>query len=86
MVGSEICYLYTSDKRVEDECVCDSGGYFIINGVEKALLAQEKLRTNFPYVFASKGKFSHFVEIRSCHEVRRGVVVATEGVCRKCLR
>ena len=69
MVRSCMCYLHKTDNHVE-ECRRDMGGYFIINGVEKVVLAQEKLRTNFPYVFPTRGRFSHFLEIRSCHELK----------------
>ncbi|KAL2926779.1 DNA-directed RNA polymerase II subunit RPB2 [Bienertia sinuspersici] len=34
------------------ECPYDQGGYFIIDGSEKVLIAQEKLRTNHVYVFS----------------------------------
>jgi DNA-directed RNA polymerase II subunit RPB2 len=69
MLRSKLCVLSKSDARNE-ECEMDMGGYFIVNGIEKALLAQEKLRTNVPFVFPGKGKFSHFLEIRSCHELK----------------
>lgn len=69
MIKSCMCYLNKSDRHVE-ECRRDMGGYFIINGVEKVVLAQEKLRTNFPYVFPTRGRFSYFLEIRSCHELK----------------
>lgn len=38
MVGSSYCHTYKSERK--DECRLDQGGYFIINGIEKALLAQ----------------------------------------------
>ena len=44
MIGSQFCHTYKSDRK--NECRLDHGGYFIINGIEKALLAQEKLHTN----------------------------------------
>ncbi|KAF6132183.1 RNA polymerase II subunit B [Phyllostomus discolor] len=37
-----------------NECPLDPGGYFIINGSEKVLIAQEKMATNTVYVFAKK--------------------------------
>lgn len=69
MVGSRLCYLNGTDMR-RSECKLDQGGYFIINGVEKVLLSQEKLRTNFPYIFPGKGKYSLVCEVRSCHELK----------------
>ena len=36
------------------ECVYDEGGYFIVNGGEKVLVAQERMANNFVYVFEKK--------------------------------
>jgi DNA-directed RNA polymerase II subunit RPB2 len=41
MIGSLYCHTYKAERV--NECRLDQGGYFIINGIEKALLAQEKL-------------------------------------------
>ena len=70
MVGSSCCH--TQSESSCEECRMDSGGYFIINGVEKALVAQERLRTNWPFVFALKShpKYQLACEIRSCHETK----------------
>ena len=70
MVCSRLCYLTTTQDR-SNECKKDRGGYFIVNGIEKSLLAQEKLRTNFPYVFNCKlNRFEYVCEVRSCHELK----------------
>ena len=68
MVGSQCCH--STVKPAVNECRLDPGGYFVINGVEKALIAQERLRTNVPFIFALKGKGKHQLccEIRSCAE------------------
>ncbi len=50
MLRSDACAL-TAGKGVEEECVADSGGYFIVNGTEKSLLSQAKLRTNRTFIF-----------------------------------
>ena len=70
MVRSCICHLACTHGQ-SHECCYDEGGYFIVNGVEKCLVAQEKLRHNMPYVFPGKGtRGTHLVgEVRSCHEV-----------------
>ena len=48
------------------ECPLDPGGYFIINGSEKVLIAQEKMATNTVYVFSLKdSKYAYRCEIRS---------------------
>ncbi|KAL2931078.1 DNA-directed RNA polymerase II subunit 2 [Bienertia sinuspersici] len=49
------CPLYQkSESSLAElgECPYDQGGYFIIDGSEKVLIAQEKLRTNHVYVFS----------------------------------
>ena len=45
-------------------------GKRICTAAAQVLLAQEKLRTNFPYVFAGKSKFEYVCEVRSCHEMK----------------
>lgn len=45
MVGSRFCHLYgkTPEERVKmGECAYDRGGYFIVNGSEKVVVAQER--------------------------------------------
>lgn len=70
MVGSAYCHTYKTERV--HECRLDQGGYFIINGIEKALLAQEKLHTNQAYIFQIKqpSKYQLVCEIRSCHELK----------------
>ncbi|KIP10147.1 hypothetical protein PHLGIDRAFT_125799 [Phlebiopsis gigantea 11061_1 CR5-6] len=53
-----------------NECPYDSGGYFIINGSEKVLIAQERMATNHVYVFAKAqpSPISFLAEIRSAVE------------------
>lgn len=65
------------DERIEKkECEFDVGGYFIIKGKEKILIAQERLLTNIPFVFspqkaADKKKYRYSCEIRCVTE--RGI-------------
>jgi len=70
MVGSSYCITHSLPKKgITDlgECEFDQGGYFIINGSEKALIAQERLATNNVYVFINKiGQY--VAEIRSIQE------------------
>ena len=45
MVGSKYCHLYKrkeSEKVALNECPKDLGGYFIVNGSEKAIISQER--------------------------------------------
>lgn len=69
MLRSRFCYLNGLNDRdltEMNECPLDPGGYFIINGEEKVLIAQEKMAANTVYVFSMKeGKYSHKAEIRS---------------------
>ena len=72
MLRSTYCLLNgMTDRDLTElnECPLDPGGYFIINGSEKVLIAQEKMATNTVYVFAMKdSKFAYKTEIRSCLE------------------
>jgi DNA-directed RNA polymerase II subunit RPB2 len=64
--------LTDRDLTELNECPLDPGGYFIINGSEKVLIAQEKMATNTVYVFAMKdGKYMYKTECRSCLEHSR---------------
>ena len=59
MVLSKACSLYEKSKELlmgSNECPYDSGGYFILNGNEKVLVAQEKMIRNKVYVFIKKNK------------------------------
>uniref|UniRef100_A0A182YG21 DNA-directed RNA polymerase subunit beta n=1 Tax=Anopheles stephensi TaxID=30069 RepID=A0A182YG21_ANOST len=72
MLRSTYCLLsQLTDRDLTElnECPLDPGGYFIINGSEKVLIAQEKMATNTVYVFSMKdGKYAYKTEIRSCLE------------------
>ena len=48
------------------ECTYDQGGYFIVNGTEKVLIAHERSKMNSVMVYKKrKGKFSWTGECRS---------------------
>lgn len=69
MLKSDICML-KKYKEVEPfllgECKYDSGGYFIINGSEKTVLAQERAAENKIYVYPVKNaKYIYQAEVRS---------------------
>jgi len=73
MLKSHICRLYDHNDReltMLGECPYDQGGYFIINGTEKVLIAQERMANNHVYVFEKKqpSKYSYQCEIRSVVE------------------
>ena len=74
MLKSSTCHLLIKDRFSTEkdlhawgECPYDQGGYFIINGSEKVLIAQERSAGNIVQVFnkASPSPFSHLAEIRS---------------------
>ncbi|GAM29100.1 hypothetical protein SAMD00019534_122760 [Acytostelium subglobosum LB1] len=73
MLRSKYCMLDETndiDMAMLGECSIDQGGYFIINGSEKVLIAQEKMSHNHVYVFKKTppSKYSYVAEIRSCQE------------------
>lgn len=73
MLRSSYCILHDlHEKEVYtlNECPYDSGGYFIINGSEKVLIAQERMATNHVYVFAKAqpSPINFLAEIRSAVE------------------
>lgn len=72
MLRSTYCLLSNiTDRDLTElnECPLDPGGYFIINGSEKVLIAQEKMATNTVYVFKKKDhKYTYTSEIRSSLE------------------
>eukprot|EP00172_Hildenbrandia_rubra_P004560 Plantae.Rhodophyta-Hildenbrandia_rubra.ctg9430.p1 GENE.Plantae.Rhodophyta-Hildenbrandia_rubra.ctg9430~~Plantae.Rhodophyta-Hildenbrandia_rubra.ctg9430.p1 ORF type:complete len:1077 (-),score=190.74 Plantae.Rhodophyta-Hildenbrandia_rubra.ctg9430:64-3294(-) len=71
MLRSKFCLLsqLETDKDLNEagECHVDQGGYFIVHGSEKVLLAQERMAGNRTFVFKQRegSKFSYIAEIRS---------------------
>ena len=66
MVRSLGCSLRFGDSG---ECPLDPGGYFIVNGNEKSVVAQEKMRTNYVFVRKLSSKLVT-AEIRSLHATK----------------
>jgi DNA-directed RNA polymerase II subunit RPB2 len=67
-VKSDYCVL---DQRLENECMYDLGGYFIVNGNEKVLITQEKIIPNMIQVYGNSknsSKYSFISEVRSCDD------------------
>lgn len=78
MLHSQACNLYgMNQERLASigECIYDQGGYFIINGNEKVIIAQERQTTNKVYVFEKHqpSKFSWTAEVRSIPEGTNGL-------------
>jgi DNA-directed RNA polymerase II subunit RPB2 len=79
MVRSNFCYTHKMDADAQQgigECPMDMGGYFIINGSEKVLIAQERMAGNYVYVFekAQPSNVSHVAELTS--------VLSTSGMSK----
>ncbi|CAD6440255.1 e5b3e3ed-1c48-472c-a7ff-86a539f3b15c [Sclerotinia trifoliorum] len=73
MLKSEYCFLKNCDEDDLygwNECPYDQGGYFIINGSEKVLIAQERSAANIVQVFKKPANqaVSYLAEIRSALE------------------
>ena len=70
MLRSNHCSLKgRSDRDLTKvgECVFDQGGYFVINGSEKVIIAQERMSNNHVYVFRKQqpSKYEWVCETRS---------------------
>ncbi|KAF2677072.1 RNA polymerase II second largest subunit [Lentithecium fluviatile CBS 122367] len=72
MLRSELCHLRNQTDEALfglNECPYDQGGYFVINGSEKVLIAQERSAANIVQVFRKKqGPVPWVAEIRSAVE------------------
>jgi DNA-directed RNA polymerase II subunit RPB2 len=76
MVRSSACVLSNALASLgSHECPYDYGGYFIVNGVEKVVISQDRIAENKCYVFQSPkvSPYSHVAEVRSVDEARPGV-------------
>mmetsp|Transcript_5370 Transcript_5370/g.9646 ORF Transcript_5370/g.9646 Transcript_5370/m.9646 type:complete len:1204 (-) Transcript_5370:266-3877(-) len=68
MLRSHFCLLRALQNRELNnlgECEYDQGGYFIINGSEKVIVAQERMSSNHVYIFSGN---EHRAEIRSSED------------------
>ena len=70
MLGSNLCVLSDIPDKINykniSEDPLDPGGYFIINGGEKVVIAQERMNDNHIYLYHNKsGKYPYTCEIRS---------------------
>ena len=62
MLRSRFCVLADkSDKELCElgECIYDQGGYFVINGSEKVVVAQERMSNNHVYCFRKTVSYTH---------------------------
>jgi DNA-directed RNA polymerase II subunit RPB2 len=66
MVGSKYCLLHDQKHihpRILGECAEDYGGYFIISGGERVIIAQERMSENRPVVFRNNRNSAKEVEV-----------------------
>ncbi|CAN8241948.1 unnamed protein product [Cochlearia groenlandica] len=73
ILQSSCCHLYEKsedDLVVLGECPYDKGGYFMINGIERVLIAQEMMSVIEVYVTGKKqaDKYAYQVVVRSMAE------------------
>ena len=79
MVHSDICILHGQGSdvlRELGECIYDTGGYFIINGNEKVVIAQERTTTNRLFITKTEDDnyYSHKAVIRCTGETGETVL------------
>ena len=66
MINSKYCINTKKTKETLDECKYDFGGYFIINGVEKVIVLQERCIDNKGLCFYTKNnKYKYSIELKS---------------------
>lgn len=72
MLHSKLCVLHNQPQSVlreMGECIYDQGGYFVVDGKEKVIVAQERIATNRIFINKSKDlKYSHEGLIRCTSE------------------
>ena len=65
MINSKYC-LNLKNKENLNECKYDKGGYFIINGIEKVIVLQERCIDNHGLCFSQKNtKYKYVLELKS---------------------
>jgi len=70
MVGSKACILtIIPDEHINNECKYDMGGYFIVNGNEKVLISQDRIKENYVLIFKPANNTENIhAEIRSTND------------------
>jgi DNA-directed RNA polymerase II subunit RPB2 len=70
MVGSKACILsIIPHQNIISECRYDMGGYFIVNGNEKVLINQDRIKENYVLIFKPANNIDIIhTEIRSMNE------------------
>ena len=87
MLRSQFCSLADQpDAALAElgEDPYDQGGYFVINGSEKVLIAQERMAANHVYVFR-KSQPSKYAYVAECRSVVEGSTRGGSGISVKLL-
>jgi DNA-directed RNA polymerase II subunit RPB2 len=69
MLQSKLCVLYQQPKHIMKEmgeCAYDQGGYMIVDGKEKVIIAQERIATNRLFINRSKDDNYSFEGLIRC--------------------
>lgn len=83
MIRSNFCLVHgVSDETLYNlkECPYDSGGYFVVKGSEKVLIAQERMAANQVYVFKKQSPYTFFATVTS--QMERGGKTPSETEVR----
>ena len=81
MLKSKLCILNnvnTIEKHYE--CKYDLGGYFIINGSEKAVVSQERRAENKIYICKNVKSQSKYSCVSECHSVPMGKILTPKSI------
>lgn len=67
MLRSKYCNLTVHGDVDDKECNYDPGCYFIVNGTEKVVISQDRIKENTPHVFLKKDSSSKYyvVQVKS---------------------
>lgn len=79
MVRSKYCSLNLKKGQDRSECEYDPGGYFIVNGAEKVVMALERMIDNKPLVFIKKDSTSviYTVQVNSKNYITDQMQITT---------
>ena len=81
MVKSRYCNLVNGQQPIaeHDECIYDDGGYYVINGNEKVVIAQDRIAENKVFVCTNNKTtpYMHVAEVRSVSDRRFGIPKTT---------
>jgi DNA-directed RNA polymerase II subunit RPB2 len=85
MVRSKFCSLSVYKEHKMRECKYDLGGYFIVNGSEKIIICQDRMKENMPFVFTKKdsGSDIYIVQVNSKSYDPHGIMQITSVRMKK---